>query len=112
MDNGTILFATLIIATALGITFRISLVQHRKKQQAEYPELWKEFEQSVTSEDYSQMVELGTKVIYNKFVRTKHLEKIQAIAKDLELDYPEFEKLRLNAYDKWIHHTKGRGHGY
>lgn len=56
-----------------------------------------------------ELIELVNKLMHNLYIPTKHLEIIQEFAKDLEFRYPEFEELRLNAYDKWIHHTQGHG---
>lgn len=112
MDNGTLLLITFFITIILGLVIQIGLYKHRKKQKAVYPILWKQFEWSLKKSTDQEIIDLGNKIIYNKFVPTKHLEEIQRLAQELELKNPEFQKLRLNAYDKWIHHTKGRGYGY
>jgi len=112
MDNGTVLFATLFITVVIGVVIQIVLYKHRKKQKAAYPMLWDRFEMSLKANSHDEIIEIGNKLIYNKFVPTKHLEIIQKVAQELESKNPEFEKLRLNAYDKWIHHTKGQGYGY
>lgn len=113
MNNSTILFSTIGFAILLGVSFQIIVRINRKRQQEEYPELWKQFEELMTSDSFEdqEIIQLGTKIIYNKFVRTKHLETIHEIAKKKELSNPALSKLRLNAYDKWIHHTKGQGYG-
>jgi len=111
MDNGTPLFVTLLITAILTVVIQVGLYKHRKKQKAEYPKQWEQFELSLKMNSHQDIIERGNKVIYNKFVPTKHLEIIQEAARKLEPKNPAFEELRLNAYDKWIHHTKGQGHG-
>lgn len=112
MDNVTILLTTFLITTVIVVIIQFKLYKHRKKQKSEYPILWEQFELSLKNKSYKQTVELGNKLIYNKFVPTKHLEIIQKVALELELKNPAFKKLKLNAYDKWIHHTRGQGLGF
>ena len=112
MDNGTVLFATLLITVVIGVVIQIILYKHRKKQKTEYPMLWDRFEMSLKVNAHEEIIEIGNKLIYNKYVPTKHLEIIQKVAQELESKNPAFEKLRLNAYDRWIHHTKGQGYDY
>ncbi len=100
---------TLIICCFLGIVSNIYFYRLRKKRKAAYPYLWEQFELLVKTNADREIIELGNKIIYNKFVQTKHLEEIQRIAKKLELRNQEFKKLGMNAYDRWIHRTKGQG---
>ena len=112
MDNGTVLFATLLITAVIGVVIQIALYKQRKIQNATYPILWNRFEMSLKANSHDEIIELGHKLVYNKFVSTKHLEIIQKVAQELESQNPDFKKLRLNAYNKWIHHKKGKGYGY
>ena len=85
-------------------------MQGHKKQKVAYPKLWEEF-QNLKEDDSviktKKLIEIGNLLVYNKYVPTKHLEIIQEFAKEMEFRYPEFEELRLNAYNKWINHTHG-----
>lgn len=112
MDNGTKLFVSLLITLFLGIIIQVALYQNRKKQKEEYPGLWKQFELVKKQKSHNEMIEIGNKLIYNKYIPTQHLRIIQKTAEELESKIPEFKELRINAYDKWIHQTKGQGHGY
>lgn len=114
MENGTVLFTTLFLCLIIGVISKYILFKGHKNQKEEYPRLWEEFQK--TREDNSflktkELIELGNKIVYNKYVPTKHLEIIQEVAKDLEFRHPKFKELHINAYDKWIHHTQGHGNG-
>ncbi len=111
MNTGMPLLITLIVTIIFSAVIQIIFFRHRKKQKAAYPILWEQFQLSLKKESHHDIIEVGNKLIYNKFVSTKHLEIIHKTAKELESKNPAFEKLRLNAYDKWIHHTKGQGYG-
>ena len=112
MDNGTTLLVSLLITLCIGVIIQVALHKNRKKQKSEYPELWKQFELSKKRKLHNEMIEIGNKLIYNKYVSTEHLKTIHKTAQELESKIPEFKKLGLNAHDKWIHHTKGQGYGY
>jgi len=115
MENGVILFTTIALSLIVGIIGLVILKKGHKKQKAAYPKLWEEFQN--LKEDNSvvktaELIELGNKLVYNKYFTTKHLEIIQEFAKNLEFRHPEFEELRVNAYDRWIYHTQGHGIGF
>jgi len=47
------LFITLLITAILIVVIQIGLHKHRKKQKAEYPMLWKQFELSLKKNSHS-----------------------------------------------------------
>lgn len=112
MGSGAILFTTLVLSLIIGVIGWIILKQGHKNQKAAYSKLWEDF-QKLREDDSvvktAELIELGNKLIYNKYIPTKHLIIIQEFAKDLEFRYPEFEELRVNAYDRWIHRTQEQG---
>lgn len=84
MDNSTVLFVTILLTAVLGASLQIVLYRHRKKQKAEFPLLCEQFELSLKTNTYQEIIEFGNRVVYNKFVPTKHLEIIQKVAEELE----------------------------
>lgn len=112
MGNGLILFLTIALSLILGVIGRVILKRGHKKQKEEYTKAWQEFQK--LKEDNSaiktkDLIDLGNKLVYNKYIPTQHLVIIQEFAKEKELSHPAFEELRWGAYDKWIYHTQGHG---
>ena len=111
MESGLVIFITLLVTTIIGIVIQILLYKDRKNQKSKYPLLWEEFDKIKESNNQKRKIEVGNRLVYNKYVTTEHLEIILKTAKESEVHHPEFKQLRLNAYDKWIYNTQARGHG-
>lgn len=115
METGSILFLTLVLSLIIGVIGRVILKKGHRDQKAEYPKIWKEFQNLIEDNSFiktKEILDLGNQLVFNKYIPTEHLVIIQEYAKEMEFRYPEFEELRLKAYDKWIYHTQGHGHGF
>lgn len=106
MDSGQTLFISLIGIILIGIIIQIGLFRNRKKQRLEYPKLWQEFESCKSSNVYTDLLIIGNKLIYNKYLTQEHLTIIHETAVELETSFSEFESLRLNAYNKQLHYNR------
>lgn len=107
MNNQIMLLLALLVAITIVVIIQVVLLKKRKKQQAEYPELWKQFDSSMKRNAHDEMIEIGNKLIISKYVPNEHLKIIHDSAQELEPNFPELKELRLNAYHKWSHRTKG-----
>ncbi|WP_107039837.1 hypothetical protein [Brumimicrobium mesophilum] len=112
METISIILGTIILSLAIGITGFSLLKRGHKKQKDAYPKLWDKF-QKLKNENSNvqskEIIEIANQLIYNNAIPTKHLEIILEFAKEMEIRYPEFKALKLNAYDKWVHRSQGRG---
>lgn len=95
------LFAILLI-----IIIQIYLFYDRKKQKSEYPIFWQEFERCLKFKDYNGILTVGNKLIFNKYLTQEHLTIIYNLTVELEIKFPEFEELRLRAYNKQLHYDR------
>lgn len=110
MENGIILFGTMLICLIIGAIGFVILKRGHKNQKAEYVDLWEEFQQIKDDEStikIQEIITVGNKLVFNKYISTKHLKIILELAKEREFRYPEFEELKSNAYNKWVNHTHG-----
>ena len=110
MENGIILFGTMLICLTIGVIGFVILKRGHKNQKVNYGDLWEEFQQIKDDESSIKVQEtlnIGNKLVLNKYIPTRHLEIILELAKEREFRYPEFEELKSNAYNKWVNHTHG-----
>jgi hypothetical protein len=106
MDSGQTLFISLFLILVVAIIIQLGLYRNRKKQRLEYPKHWEEFETCKKHNEYDDLIIVGNKLIYNKFLSQVHLEIIHSTAVSLEDEFPEFKSLRLNAYNKQLHYRR------
>ncbi|PWH86371.1 hypothetical protein [Brumimicrobium oceani] len=110
MENGIILFATMLICLIIGTIGFAFLKRGHHNQKEEYIELWEEFQQIKDDEStikIQEIITVGNTLVFNKYIPTKHLKIILELARKRESRNPEFEELKSNAYNKWINHTHG-----
>ena len=96
----------MLLIVLVFVLIQIGLFQNRKKQKMEYPKLWAEFESSKKLNAYTDLIAVGNKLIYNKNLSQEHLTIIHETAIELEKRFPEFEALRLNAYNKQLDYNR------
>ncbi|NVK66247.1 MAG: hypothetical protein HWE22_16770 [Flavobacteriales bacterium] len=106
MDAGPTLFIALGITLMIAVGIQIGLYNMRKRQKLVYPELWKEFETAVKNGLHTDIISVGNKLIYNKYLRQEHLTIIHQTAIKLEKEHIQFKSLRLNAYNKQLHYDR------
>ncbi len=106
MDAGPTLFIALGITLMIAVGIQIGLYNMRKRQKLVYPELWKEFETAVKNDLYTDIISVGNKLIYNKYLLQEHLTIIHQTAIKLEKEHTQFKSLRLNAYNKQLHYDR------
>lgn len=85
------------------VIIQFVLFKKGQEQKKEYPELWDQFELSKNQDNHDDMLKLGNKLFFHKFLPSEHLKIIHDTAKELESDFPEFKNLRLNAGKKMQH---------
>lgn len=106
MNDADILLTVAIITVFfIGIT-QLWLYNDRKKQSLAYPKLWEEFETCKKFNSYNDLLSVGNKLVFNKYLTQNHLDIIHNTALELEEMFPEFESLRLNAYNKQLHYNR------
>jgi hypothetical protein len=100
-------FIVVALFAFIGIILvQVYLYYDRKKQRANYPILWQEFEACIKFKVYNGILLSGNKLVFNKHLSQEHLTIIFKTAAELELKFPEFIELRLNAYNKQLHYNR------
>ena len=106
MDSGLTFTISMLLIVLVFVLIQVALFQNRKKQKTEYPKLWAEFESCKKLNAYTDLIAVGNKLIYNKYLSQEHLTIIHETAIELEKRFPEFEALRLNAYNKQLDYNR------
>ncbi|MFK7787323.1 MAG: hypothetical protein AB8B56_19525, partial [Crocinitomicaceae bacterium] len=104
-DADVLLTVAIVTAVFIGLV-QLWLYYDRKKQRLVYPVLWKEFETCKKFNSYTDLLSVGNKLVFNKHISRAHLDIIHSTAVELEARFPEFESLRLNAYNKQLHYGR------
>ena len=102
MNNSILLFIALLVAIMIVVIIQVVLHKKSQKQKQEYPELWQHFELSKKRNDLDDILKIGNKLFFHKFLPTEHLKIIRDTAEELEGQLPEFKNLRLNADKKLL----------
>lgn len=110
MDNGLIIIVstfiiTLIIAGAAQVIFH----RQRKRHAVEYSLIWERFDAIKDTRNYNEIIELGNRLVFNTSLNEEHLKIIYYTAIKHKQWHPDFETLKLNAYNKrldWDSHGR------
>lgn len=106
MSNPNVLIIIFVIGTLIAIFIQVLLYRMRKRHRAEYRQLWADFERLIKTHNYNDIIETGTKLVYNNSLKSAHLNIIHKMAVELESKHPEFEKLKSDAYNKQLHYAR------
>jgi hypothetical protein len=106
MDSGLTFTISIIVIVLVFVLIQLGLFQNRKKQELEYPQLWEKFESCKKLNAYTDLIAVGNKLMYNKYLSQEHLTIIHETAIELQKRFPEFEALRLNAYNKQLDYNR------
>ena len=100
MDNGIVLLLTFLITALFIVVVQIMFYRQRKRHASEYSSIWEQFDSIKDTRNYGDIIELGNKLVYNKSLKPEHLKVISLIAIKHDQWHPDFETLRLNAFNK------------
>ena len=67
---------------------------------------WENFLKSESLNDIKGIAENGDKLIWNKYLLNEQLDKIISVVNLLVSDFPQLEKLKLNAFNKKLHYNR------
>ena len=106
MENGYTFFITLGIIVLLASIPYYFIFKSERKDKELIDSQWKNFLRAVDKNNISEIISYGDKLIWNKYLKRDQLSKIIEVVK-LRIDnYPELEKLKLDAFNKKLDYDR------
>ena len=106
MNNSNTLIIVLITIVLVGVLIQYFLWKDRTNDRKVLDEDWNKFLKSESLNDIKGIALNGDKLIWNKHLTKKQLDKIIEIVNSRVARYSELEKLKNNAYNKQLHYNR------
>ena len=101
-----ILFYTLSIISIIAIGIYYFMWKDRLNDKRNIEKDWQKFLKSESINDIKGIASNGDKLIWNKYLQDKQLDKIIDVVKNKVSDFPELKKLENNAFNKKLHYNR------
>ena len=102
MKGGTELFISLGIIFIIAIYINILLRKNKRKHQSSITRDWDNFLAAASENNIVEIKQYGDKLIWNTSLNQEQLSKITEVVEKNIDDYPELEKLKLDAFNKQL----------
>ena len=102
MKGGTELIISLGIIFIIAIYINILLRKNKKKHQDSITHDWDNFLAAASENNIVEIKQYGDKLIWNTSLNQEQLSKITEVVEKNIDDYPELEKLKLDAFNKQL----------
>ena len=101
-----ILFYSLVIISLISIGIYYFIWKSKAKDKRNLDKDWQEFLKAESINNIKGIASNGDKLVWNKYLQIKHLDKIIEVTNSRVDKFPVLKKLANNAYNKKLHYNR------